>query len=45
MIYKVDYSKCKKVNRTYGMSQGLRTLPLVVERVGYWFDGDGNPIY
>lgn len=38
IIYKVDYSKCQKVKQEYGMSRSTVTMPLIVEKIGYYFE-------
>lgn len=38
MIYKVDYAKSKLVKQNYGMSRNSVNMPLVVEKIGYYFD-------
>lgn len=38
VIYKVDYSKSKKVRPSYGMTQRLVTMPRVIEKIGDYFE-------
>ena len=37
VVYKVDYSKCKRVKPNYGMTRSTVGMPLVVETIGYYF--------